>query len=161
LFTFKSQDPEFKSNQIKSNQINTSHHIVITGTEDECDVEIYEEFQKLNKEVKKLSRLTSPASSELQRLVICHREMYNLGKSKNASPLLLYEILGDGFMNSVKGYMSLQSQEMKEEFKNNCMNFAKAAGEVQKLFGFSVPENGVWQKRQNFDKWIKDYCTNN
>ena len=134
---------------------------ILPDAENECDVEIYEEFQKLNKEVKVLSRLTAPALSELQRLVFCHREMYKLGKSKNASPLLLYEILGDGFMNSVKGYKSSQRQEMKEEFKNNCMNFAKAAGEVQTLFGFSVPENGVWQRRQNFDKWIKDYCTNN
>ena len=139
------------------NQIKSKYYIILTDTEDECDVEIYEEFQKLNKEVKKLSMLNTATLSDLQRLVICHKEMYKLGKSKNASPLLLYEILGDGFMYSVKGYKSSQNQEMKEAFKNYCMTFAKAAAKIQTLFGFSVPENGIWQKRQNFDKWIKDH----
>ena len=104
-----------------------------------------------------MSGLTSLTSSELQKLVICHKDMYKLGKSKNASPLLLYEILGDGFMFSVKGYKSSQIQKLKEPFKNYCMTFAKAAGKIQTLFGFSVPENGIWKKRQNFDKWIKDH----
>ena len=139
----------------ESNQNITSY--ILPDTENECDVEIYEEFQKLNKEVKKLSGLTSQTSFELQKLVICHKDMYKLGKSKNASPLLLYEILGDGFMYSVKGYKSSQIQKLKEPFKNYCMTFAKAAGKIQTLFGFSVPENGIWQKRQNFDKWIKDH----
>ena len=64
------------------------YHILLTDKEDQFDVEIYEEFQKLNKEVKVLSRLTAPDLSELQRLVFCHREMYKLGKSKYASPLV-------------------------------------------------------------------------
>ena len=41
------------------------------------------------------------------------------------------------------------------------MNLAKALDEAQTLFAFSVPDNGVWQKKQNFDKGIKDYHTNN
>ena len=126
-------------------------------TEDTSDIKIFEEFQTLYKEKKKLSKIPIPTSLELQRLVICHKDLYKLGKSKNASPLLLYEILGDGFMNSVKGFKTSQSQKMKEEFKTDCICFAKAAGKVQTIFGFSVPEKGIWQKRQNFDIWIKNY----
>ena len=128
------------------------------GIEDEKDIAIYDEFQELYKEVEKLNRLaTQQTSADLRRIVICHRDMYKLGKLKKVSPLLLYEILSDGFMNSVKGFKVSENQELKDDFKDDCKTFAKAAEKIQSLFGFSVPEHGVWHKRQNFDKWIKDY----
>ena len=104
-----------------------------------------------------MNNLTSPKSIDLHRLVVCHRDMYNLGKLKNVSPLLLYEILGDGFMYSVKGFKTSKNEDLKEEFINDCKKFAKAAEKIQTLFGFSIPEQGVWQERQNFEKWIENY----
>ena len=129
------------------------------GIEDEKDIAIYDEFQELYNEVEKLNRIaTQQTSADLRRIVICHRDMYKLGKLKKVSPLLLYEIVSDGFMNSVKGFkVSSENKEVQENFKNDCQIFAKAAEKIQSLFGFSVPEHGVWHKRQNFDKWIKDY----
>ena len=40
------------------------------------------------------------------------------------------------------------------------MNFTVAAKTLQKLFGFVAPETGEWQKRINFDKWIKKKDSN-
>ena len=127
------------------------------GIEDENDIAIYDEFQALYKEVGKWNSLATQTSADLRRIVICHRDMYKLGKLKKVSPLLLYEILSDGFMNSVKGFKVSENQELKDDFKHDCKTFAKAAEKIQSLFGFSVPDHGVWHKRQNFDTWIKDY----
>ena len=134
----------------------SKYYIISTGTEDQHDIKIYKEFQELHQEVKKLNNLTSPKLTDLHRLVVCHKDMYNLGKLKNVSPLLLYEILGDGFMSSVRGYKICKNKDLKEEFVKECETFAKAAEKIQTLFGFSVPNQGVWEKRKNFENWIKN-----
>ena len=40
------------------------------------------------------------------------------------------------------------------------MNFTVAAKKLQELFGFVAPGSGEWQKRINFDKWIKKEDSN-
>ena len=41
------------------------------------------------------------------------------------------------------------------EFKENAVKFAVASKKLQEMFGFLIPESGEWEKRIDFENWIK------
>ena len=51
-----------------------------------------------------------------EKQVILNNEAYNLGRNNQASPILLYTYVCDGFTCAALGHLSAQNQDSKELF---------------------------------------------
>ena len=122
--------------------------------EDKAD---FVEYEKLMQDNKKLqSTMSLDYQANCMGLVECHKRAYNLGKKNKASPKLLNDRVESGFVYAALGFRDYKTSE----FKRNAVNFAIAGKKLQELFGFVVPENGEWQRRIDFDKWIQEEAKN-
>ena len=66
------------------------------------------------------------------------KELYKLGKEKNLSPQVLFDILVDGFNFATIGFFPNCEDEAKEKFRNDCSTFVKAAGKFRKILANSI-----------------------
>ena len=90
-----------------------------------------------------------------EKQVILNNEAYNLGRNNQASPILLYTYVCDGFTCAALGHPSAQNQDSKELFIECGEKFAQTCEKLQRNFEFCQPQSGEWKKRQNFEKWVK------
>jgi len=125
--------------------------------------ELIEEIEKLDVEKKAALRAPTPISFCMQfppekcrKQIECYKKLYKLGKERKAHRYCLYSSLGLGFEASKFGYdICKYSNEHQylAEFKNECVNFAKAALGFGKLLGDEVAETEEWKKRlEDFEK---------
>jgi len=134
-------------------------------TENETEIEeLLEEVEKLHVDRNDATKSpTSPMMVFLQyppekckRHIECYKKLYKLGKEKKANRYCLYTFLKEGFKISQLGYMICRENnkhQFLEEFKNECVSFAKAAEGFGKLLGKEVVKPEDWKKRhQNFEK---------
>ena len=122
--------------------------------DDKADFAEYEKLMQDNKNLQ--STMSHDYQTNCDKLVEVHKRAYNLGKKNKACPSLLYDRLMHGFVYAALGFRDFKTPE----FKKNAVNFAVAGKKMQELFGFVNPENGEWQKRINFDKWIQEESKN-
>ena len=86
-----------------------------------------------------------------------YKELYKFGKEKKAHNLCLYDILKKGYQVAALEYQICyfsQNHQFLEEFKNECVNFSKAAEGFGKLLGNEIVMPELWKKRQNFEKYF-------
>ena len=122
--------------------------------EDKADFDEYEKLMQDHRS--EMQDLSLDFQTICRKLVDCQKKAYNLGRKNKASPSLLYRRLSAGFLYAALGFRNFKTSE----FKGNAMNFVVAAKKLQELFGFVAPETGEWQKRINFDKWIRKKDSN-
>ena len=87
-----------------------------------------------------------------------YKELYKLGKEKKAHNYCLFAILNRGYQIAALEYQlcySSQNHQFLEEFKNECVNFSKAAEGFCKLIGNEIVMPELWKKRhENFEKYF-------
>ena len=120
--------------------------------EDENDLAFYEEFSKMEKEVKKLIsdrqdflnhlethlHEQSYSSSKCRMEVDLHRKMYKLGQEKSVTPTFLFESLAFGIDAAICGISNAKkegNQESQKAFMQDCENFLKTAKNFGKILG--------------------------
>jgi len=125
--------------------------------EDENDLKFYGMFRELEnlKIDRGVGSATFEADDSYQAYIDCRKgvdlckELYKLGKEKNLSPQVLFDILVDGFNFATIGFFPNCEHEAKERFRNDCGTFVKAAGKFRKILANSIlvdPEVGRMQQ---------------
>ena len=99
-----------------------------------------------------------------RKLVLRYKQLYKLSNEKKAQPLYVYQIVFDGYFTAYWFYevcytLDLEKKPVAEEFKNNCIMFAKAAAGFGKHLGKAYVDVNEWKKRQDFDKYFMDDIT--
>ena len=97
-------------------------------------------------------------------LLLRYKQLYKLSAEKKVNPFSLYFIVFGGYTAAYWFYkvcytLDLEHQPVAEEFKNNCIMFAKAAAGLGKHLGKACVDVNEWKKRQNFDKYFMDDIT--
>ena len=84
--------------------------------------------------------------------VICYKQLYKVGRSRNIQPYFLYSMLDKGFSVATFGYQMYKNcPELTEDLKIDAMNFAKAAEKFGKILGTEIVTRG------NPNNYKKDY----
>ena len=87
-------------------------------------------------------------TSDCRKGVDLCKELYKLGKEKNISPQLLFNILGDGFNFATIGFSPNCEDEAKERFRNDCSTFVRASGKFRKILANSIVDFKVGRMQQ-------------
>ena len=85
-----------------------------------------------------------------RQLIQCHKEKYKYAKECNAHRrFIIYKIVEPGFDDATAGYLyakQCSDQKLMEEFKTNCVNFAKVAVQMAKIVvGEGSPAYETWK----------------
>ena len=85
-----------------------------------------------------------------RQLIQCHKDKYKYAKECNAHrQFILYEIVEPGFGDAIPGYLyakQCSDQKLMDEFKTNCVNFAKVAVQMAKIVvGEGSPAYETWK----------------
>lgn len=139
-------------------------------TETETKIEeLIKEVEKLDVDEEASSKSTTPMMARLlyppekcRRHIECFKKLYNLGKEEKTHRRCLYYILNRGYIVANWEYQICFSNrqvpnrhQFLEEFKKECVSFAKAAEGFGKLLGEELVKPEVWKKRyQNFEKEV-------
>ena len=118
---------------------------------DDEQTTIQSEIQELIKEVEILQPETP---EKCKKMINTYKKLYKFGKMMKASPLCMYIVLQKGYGTSRYGYREYRFTENghnSEEFKKDCIIFAKAAETFEKLLGEELVSADFWKKRQKFE----------
>jgi len=141
----------------------------VSQTEIETKIEeLIEEVEKFKVDrVTAATKSLTPMMASLQyspekgrREIDCYKKLYQFGKEKKAHRYCLYHILSQACEMAAANYLiclDLKKTEFLEEFKKECINFAKTAEGFSKLLGEELVEPELWKKRhQNFEKTLME-----
>jgi len=125
-------------------------------SEDENDLKFYGMFRELEnlKIDRGVGSVTFESDDSYQAYLDCRKgvdlckELYKLGKEKNLSPQVLFDILVDGFNFATIGFFPNCEDEAKERFRNDCGTFVKAAGKFRKILANSIVDPEVGRMQQ-------------
>ena len=89
-----------------------------------------------------------------------YKKFYKIGKEKRVPAYILYNILNHGYHCSAYMYQICvfsKKEEFLEEFKNECVNFSKAAEGFVKLLGDEIVDSDLWKKRhEDFERYFHE-----
>ena len=110
---------------------------------------IQSEIQKLIKEADKLQPETP---EKCRKMIDTYKQLYKLGKIMKAPLTCLYRVLKNGYETSDYGYRVCSfTDQIKEEFKKDCITFSKAAEAFGKLLEKELVRPDEWKKLQRFE----------